>query len=587
MANKKISQLPQASGIQGLDYYPIVRNGVNYKVDYTTFIRGVSGIVGVQGASGVSGIQGATGATGVFQNMASGISEFLQGPTSVALANALTNETGTGSCVFSDSPTLLSPNITTSLLPTTDDALAIGSTSKRISDYFAASGHVTNYAAGDYTVTHSSKMLTLNAGATNTIKVGQNSTATTYNLISLNGNATDTGHIGIVGGGGSDATLYLDAGPAGDIYLRPNGSSLAVRVASHALVVQIRYGWEGSVNAAAIMKLKNTNSTGYSSIDVFDSSDVNTGSIGYANSSASVSALTGKMYLASLSKDIVITPNYNTAGVGMIVKSTGNVGIGLASGSIGYKLDIATSAANDRGCNIAVTSTSGTVYGLYSSITGASTANYGGYYKASGATTNYSLFTEAGSATAVPLVVKLAGSQSADALQIQNSSASVLSRFDASGRLVGQIYTQDTATLLQNVRSSDSLDNIHLTGTGTTGSLRVGYSAGVIEVGNGSLAINSNQNGSNPAVTLSTATWNTITLTTYSTGATIITGGSVVISSAALATTATDGFLYIPSCAGTPTGVPTTYTGRVPVIYDTSNDKLYIYRGGWKSVTLA
>ncbi len=58
--------------------------------------------------------------------------------------------------------------------------------------------------------------------------------------------------------------------------------------------------------------------------------------------------------------------------------------------------------------------------------------------------------------------------------------------------------------------------------------------------------------------------------------------GNVVISAAALATSATDGFLYIDSCAGTPTGVPTAYTGRVPIIYDTTNNKLAVYNGAWK-----
>jgi len=53
--------------------------------------------------------------------------------------------------------------------------------------------------------------------------------------------------------------------------------------------------------------------------------------------------------------------------------------------------------------------------------------------------------------------------------------------------------------------------------------------------------------------------------------------GSAVIGSAALATTATDGFLYIPSCAGAPTGVPTTMTGRSPIIHDTTNNRIYLY----------
>ena len=67
-----------------------------------------------------------------------------------------------------------------------------------------------------------------------------------------------------------------------------------------------------------------------------------------------------------------------------------------------------------------------------------------------------------------------------------------------------------------------------------------------------------------------------------------ITSSGVVIGSAALATNAANGFLYVDSCAGAPTGTPTTNTGRVPLVVDTTNSKLYLYIGGsWKSVTLS
>ena len=57
-----------------------------------------------------------------------------------------------------------------------------------------------------------------------------------------------------------------------------------------------------------------------------------------------------------------------------------------------------------------------------------------------------------------------------------------------------------------------------------------------------------------------------------------VAGGSV-----ALATTATDGFLYVPTCAGTPTGTPTAITGMAPIVVDTTNNKLYFYsNAAWR-----
>jgi hypothetical protein len=59
--------------------------------------------------------------------------------------------------------------------------------------------------------------------------------------------------------------------------------------------------------------------------------------------------------------------------------------------------------------------------------------------------------------------------------------------------------------------------------------------------------------------------------------------GNVVVGAAALATTATNGFLYVPTCAGTPTGTPTTHTGMAPIVVNTTNNKLYFYSGGaWR-----
>ena len=64
---------------------------------------------------------------------------------------------------------------------------------------------------------------------------------------------------------------------------------------------------------------------------------------------------------------------------------------------------------------------------------------------------------------------------------------------------------------------------------------------------------------------------------------------NIVLGAAAvLATNSTSGFPYIPTCAGTPTGTPTAFTGLVPMIFDTTGVKLWIYTGGaWKGVVVA
>ncbi len=77
----------------------------------------------------------------------------------------------------------------------------------------------------------------------------------------------------------------------------------------------------------------------------------------------------------------------------------------------------------------------------------------------------------------------------------------------------------------------------------------------------------------------------TSTTLTGSIRLTLDNNGNVVCGAAAIATNATDGFLYIPSCAGTPTGTPTAKTGRVAMVFDTTNNKLYVYDGGWIDVT--
>jgi hypothetical protein len=62
---------------------------------------------------------------------------------------------------------------------------------------------------------------------------------------------------------------------------------------------------------------------------------------------------------------------------------------------------------------------------------------------------------------------------------------------------------------------------------------------------------------------------------------TVTAAGSVILGTGALTTTATDGFLYITTAAGVPTGVPTAATGRAALQIDSTNNDIYFYNGAW------
>lgn len=85
----------------------------------------------------------------------------------------------------------------------------------------------------------------------------------------------------------------------------------------------------------------------------------------------------------------------------------------------------------------------------------------------------------------------------------------------------------------------------------------------------------------NSRVLLTSRNSNTLNLGTQDTiRMSIDTSGNIICGVGAIATNATNGFLYVPTCAGVPTGIPTTVTGRVPIVADSTNNRLYIYSGG-------
>jgi hypothetical protein len=68
-------------------------------------------------------------------------------------------------------------------------------------------------------------------------------------------------------------------------------------------------------------------------------------------------------------------------------------------------------------------------------------------------------------------------------------------------------------------------------------------------------------------------------------------GGGVVvgIASTSLGTTATTGFLYVPTCRGVPVGVAQSLAGAgvVPIVVDITNNRIYVGIGTtWISASL-
>lgn len=44
-----------------------------------------------------------------------------------------------------------------------------------------------------------------------------------------------------------------------------------------------------------------------------------------------------------------------------------------------------------------------------------------------------------------------------------------------------------------------------------------------------------------------------------------------------------NGYLYVPAISGAPTAPPVTVTGKLPIVIDSSNNKLYFYSSGsWR-----
>lgn len=113
----------------------------------------------------------------------------------------------------------------------------------------------------------------------------------------------------------------------------------------------------------------------------------------------------------------------------------------------------------------------------------------------------------------------------------------------------------------------------------TTGSrnIFIGYTAGYYQVGSDKFIVDNRDRGSSTNENTKSLLVGTMASTVASQK--LVVNGSLIGGSATLATTATDGFWYVPTCSGIPTSTPTTQTGTAPMVFDSLNGKLYIYSG--------
>lgn len=79
-----------------------------------------------------------------------------------------------------------------------------------------------------------SAKLTVNSGANRQIYIGQNTSNTNYNAISLNGSLSDSGLMGLAGGGTGDETLYVMS--QGNMVFRTVGTNERMRIDSNGNV---------------------------------------------------------------------------------------------------------------------------------------------------------------------------------------------------------------------------------------------------------------------------------------------------------------------------------------------------------------
>ena len=111
MATIAITALPVATAAATTDVLPIVQGGTTKQVTNALLFTNstlVTPVLGTPQSGTLTNCTGLPVATGV-SGLGTGVATFLASPTSANLSAAVTSDTGTGSLVFSNTPTLVTP----------------------------------------------------------------------------------------------------------------------------------------------------------------------------------------------------------------------------------------------------------------------------------------------------------------------------------------------------------------------------------------------------------------------------------------------------------------------------------------------
>jgi len=183
-----------------------------------------------------------------------------------------------------------------------------------------------------------------------------------------------------------------------------------------------------------------------------------------------------------------------------------------------------------------------------------------------------------------------------DKLTISSTLTDIKQNTTISGStlMTGSLVVTGSTNILGSVSMSSNL----FIGDPTATYLKIANGASIITLSNlandnmvinakGSGGIFFGYNGHSGGVSIyDGSTSNTVKITQSSSICQIVSNngnGNICLNNGSLLTGSSTGFPYIPTCAGAPNGTPTPINGMVPIIYDSVNNKLYIYNGGWKS----